>query len=137
MLGTQRPHQRILDDIVRGLAVAGQRPRIAPQRRDRGLDSLPKFTQRLAPRPKPETSIKPTPLRALYSPAPMRLSRTRACWRLRAYAIGGWVGEAATEVRECRTFRASCVASAGWSWGSPTTARSAGASPRPAAAMAL
>src|SRR5580700_11310106 len=81
MLGTQRPHQRVLDDIVGGFAVAGQRPRIPPQRRNRGLDPLPKFTQRLAPCPMPETSIKPTPMPALYSAAPMRLSRTRACWR--------------------------------------------------------
>ena len=55
----------------------------------------------------------------------MRLSRTRACWRPRAYAIGSRVGEAAAEVRKCRTSRASCAVNAAWSWGSPITARSA------------
>ena len=42
MLGAQRPHQRVLHQIVGGLGVAGQRPRVAPQGRNRRLDILVK-----------------------------------------------------------------------------------------------
>jgi hypothetical protein len=40
VLGTQRPHQRILHQIVGNIAVASERARIAPQRRNRRLDIL-------------------------------------------------------------------------------------------------
>ena len=42
VLGPQRPHQRVLHQIVGQLGVAGQRARVAPQRRNRRLDALPK-----------------------------------------------------------------------------------------------
>ncbi len=45
MLGAQRPDQRILNDVVRRLGIAGQRPRIAPQRRNCRLDPLAEFAQ--------------------------------------------------------------------------------------------
>ena len=49
MLLPQRPHQRVLNEIVGKLGIAGERPRIASQRRDRSLDSLPESDQRVLP----------------------------------------------------------------------------------------
>ena len=48
MLGAQRPHQRVLHEIVGGLGVARQRARIAAQRRYRRLDVLVKRATRHA-----------------------------------------------------------------------------------------
>ena len=49
VLGTQRPHQRVLHEVVGRLGVAGERPRVAPQRRYGRLDLLLKFTQSCTP----------------------------------------------------------------------------------------
>jgi hypothetical protein len=49
MFRPQRPHQRVLNEIVSELGVAGERPRIASQRRDRSFDSLPESDQRVLP----------------------------------------------------------------------------------------
>src|SRR5262249_44705641 len=45
MLRSQRPHQRVLDQIVGQLDVAGERPRVASQCRNRGFDVLPESAQ--------------------------------------------------------------------------------------------
>src|SRR6516164_4235017 len=49
MLGAQRPHQRVLDEVVGKLDVAGERPRIASQCRNRTLDFLTESAQRTFP----------------------------------------------------------------------------------------
>ena len=40
MFGPQRPHQRILNEIVGELGIAGERARIAPQGRNGRFDPL-------------------------------------------------------------------------------------------------
>src|SRR5260370_16220554 len=49
MLRAQRPHQRVLDEVVRKLDVAGERPRIPSQCRNRTLDPLTESAQRTLP----------------------------------------------------------------------------------------
>ena len=45
MFRTQRPHQRVLDQVVRDLRVAGQRAGIAPQRGNSRLNPLAESAQ--------------------------------------------------------------------------------------------
>src|SRR5262245_44523932 len=49
MLRPQCPHQRVLDEVVGKLGVAGQRARISSQCRNRSLDPLTESAQRTLP----------------------------------------------------------------------------------------
>ena len=49
MLGAQRPHQRVLHQVVGGFRVARERTGITPERRDRGFDALLEGAQARSP----------------------------------------------------------------------------------------
>ena len=143
MLGTQRPHQRVLHDIVGRLGVAGQRTRVTPQRRNCRLDLLAGIhssmrTSLAKSRFDMRYDNDPTALRRIPSHCRCRLrlagARLMAATGLCHRRPAGGVSRQAEGSGNAGKSRASCAANAAWSWGSPTTARSAGASPRPAAA---
>src|SRR5262245_66269558 len=54
MLRPQRPHQRVLDEVVGKLGIAGERARIPSQCRNRSLDPLTESAQRTLPPSSPK-----------------------------------------------------------------------------------
>src|SRR5262245_64704812 len=54
MLRPQRPHQRVLDEVVGKLGIAGERARIPSQCRNRSLDPLAESAQRTLPPSSPQ-----------------------------------------------------------------------------------
>ena len=90
MLGAQRPHQRVLHQIVGGFGVARQRPRIAPQRRNRRLDILVKRAHPISSnRIAAVTALMPKVLDNLASetPAVCHIFRVENDW---AAPVGQW-----------------------------------------------